>query len=101
MQINFENTQSFGKLRTNSNLFQRLNSQKRYMQFEELTAKMEDCLVDCVISLDKKDRLSAKFLNHPYEIPELKESKIRAFLNLSPIKFIEKMCTIARICDHK
>ena len=101
MQINFNDTQSFGKLRTESNLFRRLNSDKRYMQYQKLVDDMENCLVDCVLSLDEKGRLSAKFLNQPYRIPELKENKIRAFFNLSPIKFIEKMCNIAKACDHK
>ena len=95
MQINFNDTQSFGKLRAESNLMRRLDTQKRYTQYQQLVDKMENSIVDCVLSMDEKGRICAKFENTDAGIPEFKEGKIRAFLNLSPIKFIKKMCNIA------
>ena len=100
MQVKFNDTQSFGKLRTNSNLMPRINTHQRYDQYQQLVEKMENCLVDCVLSMDEKGRLCAKFENASAYIPEFKENKMRAFFNLSPIKFIKKMCKIAEIFSN-
>ena len=102
MQINCSETQSFSGLRTSNGIMSRLDSPKRYIQYQKLVKQMEDCNIDCLLSQNENGRLSAKLSNGSgKELAEQKESVISALLNLTPIRFIKKMCKIATDMDSQ
>ncbi len=76
-------------------LFERLKTPKRYIQYKDIVKSQEDKKLDVFIFEGKNKRLEAAIRTPNGFLIREKENYFNALFNLSPIKFIEKICKYA------
>ena len=95
IQNNNSYNTSFGMLKVNNHVVMtRLNRVDRYAPYVLLRERMEKCLVDCIVDLDEKGRISTVLRSKysPNLNVEERESRLSAIFNRNPMGMIERMC---------